>query len=292
MFLKVHAGKECCEIKSLRMQYHLDSDCMFTIMKRSLRKDEYLRQYVLGTHDPDEQFEERLLTDEKLLERLSIVEDEILQDYLSGALSESEREKFEKRFLATDAGRQELQFSKAFNNYLAALPTAEKRMTLQRSWKRFLPPFLRGESPILRISFAMALIVLISIGLFVVLKNRSRERGNVFTATLTPGQVKSIGSREMTVVEVPPGTDLVRLQLAIGEASAQSYHVSLFTDRGEEIFTEDGLQAELTATGKFVSVNVPSSIFSRGDYRLKLSARTSGNQLEEVASYSFRVIRR
>src|SRR5829696_5788311 len=152
-------------------------------MKRSLRKDEYLRQYVLGTHDPDEQFEECLLTDEKLLERLSIVEDEILQDYLSGALSESEREKFEKRFLATDAGRQELQFFKAFNNYFAALNATEKRTPLRRSWKRFLPWFLRGENPILRISFATAIIVLISIGLFAVLKNRSRERGNVFTAT-------------------------------------------------------------------------------------------------------------
>jgi hypothetical protein len=258
-------------------------------MKRSLSKDEYLRQYVLGIHDPDEQFEERLLTDKKLLEQLSIVEDEIVQEYLSGALSESEREKFESRFLATDAGKQALQFSKAFKNYFAGLPAAEKRTPLRRSWKRFLPSFLRGKSPILRISFAMVIIIVVCLGLLVFLRNRSQERGTIFTATLTPGQEKGIGGREMTVVEVPPGTALVRLQLAIGEASAESYHVSLFTDRGAEIFTEDGLQAESTATGKFVSVNVPSSILSRGDYRLKLSARISGNQLEDVASYSFRV---
>jgi len=95
----------------------------------------------------------------------------------------------------------------------------------------------------------------------------------------------------MTVIEVPPGTALVRLQVAIGEASAQSYHVSLFTDQGKEILTEDGLQVEPTAAGKFVSVNVASGILSRGDYRLKLAARISGDQLEEVATYSFRVIR-
>jgi hypothetical protein len=263
-------------------------------MKRSPRKDEYLRQYVLGTHDPEsqEQFEERLLTDEKLLEELSIVEDEIVQDYLSGSLSESEREKFESRFLATDAGKQELQFFSAFNNYFASLPAAEKRTPLPRSWKRFLPSFLRGESPILRISFATAIIILVSTGLFVALRNRSQERGSVFTATLTPGQVKVIGGREMTVVEVPTGTDLVRFQLAIGEASAQSYHVSLFTDKGEEIFSEDRLQAESTGTGKFVSVQAPTSILSRGDYRLKLAARISSDQLEEVATYSFRMIRR
>jgi len=263
-------------------------------MKRSLRKHEYLRQYVLGTDDPESQepFEEHLLTDEKLLEELSIVEDEIVQDYLSGALSESEREKFESRFVATDAGQQELQFFKAFNNYFANLPAAEKRTPLPRSWKRFLPSFLRGESAILRISFATAIIILVSIGLFVAIRSRSQERGTVFTATLTPGQVKGISGREMSVVEVPPGTEFVRLQLAIGETSAQSYHISVFTDKEEEIFTDDGLQAESTATGKFVSVKVPSSILSRGDYRLKLAARISGDQLEEVASYSFRVIRR
>lgn len=262
-------------------------------MKRSLRKDEYLRQYVLGTHDPEtqEQFEERLLTDEKLLEELSIVEDDLVHDYLSGALSESEIEKFENRFLATDAGKQELQFYNAFNNYFACLPAAEKRTPLPRSWKRFLPSFLRGESPILRLSFATAIIILVSIGLFVVLRNRSQERGIVFTATLTPGQVKGIGGREMTVVEVPRGTDRIRLQLAIGEASPQTYNVSLFTDKGEAIFTEAGLQAESTATGKFVSMNVPSNTLSRGDYRLKLATRISSGQLEEVATYSFRVIR-
>lgn len=263
-------------------------------MKRSLRKDEYLRQYVLGIHDPEseEQFEERLLTDEKLLEQLSIVEDQVVQDYLSGTLSESEREKFESRFLATDEGRRELQFFRAYNNYFDSLPATEKRTPLPLSWKRFLPAFLRGESPVLRISFATAIIILVSIGLFVALRNLDQERGTVFTATLTPGQVKVIGGREMSVVDVPPGTDLVRLQLAIGETSAQRYHISLFTDQRKEIFTEDGLQVESTATGKFVSVNVPSSILSRGDYRLKLAARISGDQLEEVASYSFRVIRR
>jgi len=267
---------------------------VYRSMKRSLIKDEYLRQYVLGIHDPEseEQFEERLLTDEKLLEELSRVEDELVQDYLAGALSESERAEFESRFLATDAGRQQLQFFRAFNNYFAALPVAEKGTPLPRSWKRFLPSFLRGESPILRISFAAAIVILVSVSLFVALKNRSQERGPVFTATLTPGQVKVIGGREMTVVDVPAGTDLVRLQLAIGEASAQSYHVSLFTDKGEEIFSEDGRQAEFTATGKFVSPTVPSSILSRGDYRLKLAARNAGDQLEEVATYSFRVIRR
>jgi len=263
-------------------------------MKRNPGKDAYVRQYVLGTHEPEkeEEFEQRLLTDEQLLEELSIVEDELVHDYFSGALSKSERERFENRFLRTAAGRQGLEFLKTSQNYFANLPASEKRTPLPRSWKRFLPAFLRGETPILRVSFATVIIILVFAGLFAVLRNRSNERRSVFSATLVPGQIKNIGGRQMNVVEVPPGIDLIKLQLAIGETIAQSYHISLLADTGEEIFTKDSLPAESTATGIVVSVNVPSDILNRGDYRLKLTSRTSANQSEEVATYSFRVIRR
>jgi hypothetical protein len=113
----------------------------------------------------------------------------------------------------------------------------------------------------------------------------------VFSATLVPGQTKSIGSGQMNVIEVPAGTGLIKLQLAIGETGTQSYHVSIFTDTGAEIFTKDSLPAESTPTGSFVSVDVPARLLNRGDYRLKLTSRASDNQYEEVAAYSFRVIR-
>jgi hypothetical protein len=263
-------------------------------MKRNPRKDKYIRQYVLGTHEPEneEEFEERLLTDEKLLEELSIVEDEVVNDYFSGALSESEREKFEDRFLSTAAGQQELEFVKTSRNYFANLSASEKRTPLPRSWKRFLPAFLRGESPIWRVSFATAIIILVSVGLIAVLRNRSNEGADVFSATLVPGQTKSIGSQQMNVIEVPAGTGLIKLQLAIGETNAQNYRASIFTDTGEEIFSKEYLAVESTTTGSFVSVNVPARLLNRGDYRLKLTSRTSANLSEEIAAYSFRVIRR
>ena len=263
-------------------------------MKRSLKKDEYIREYVLGTHDPENQqeFEERLLTDKRLLEQLSIVEDEVVYDYLSGKLSDLEKEKFENRFLATSAGKRELRFFGALKNHVDNLSPSEQGAPLRQSWKRFLPAFLRNENPWLRVSFATVLLILIFAALFVVLRNRSSEPGAVFTATLAPGQVKTIGGRQMNVVDVPPGTGTINLQMTIGEQSAESYQASLLTDQGEEKFSRDDLHAESGPTDKFVSVSVPAKILTSGDYRLRLRKRVSSDNFEDIANYSFRMIRR
>jgi hypothetical protein len=262
-------------------------------MKRSQIKDEYIRQYVLGTHDPEsqKQFEERLLTDEKLLDQLSIVEDEVVCDYLAGSLSELERDKFENRFLRSAAGKQKLQFFSAIKNHVDNLSPSIQRTPLPLSWKRFLPAFLRGESPWLRLSFAMAAVILVFVGLFAFFRNSFSEHGPVFTTALVPGQVKNIGGRKLNVVEVPAGTGVINLQLAIGEVSAESFHASIFTDTGEEVFTEGALQTESGQDGRFVSLRVPANVLTAGDYRLRLKAYVAGSGLEEVASYSFRVIK-
>jgi hypothetical protein len=263
-------------------------------METSPTKDKYIREYVLGTHDPEyeQQFEEHLLTDERLLEQLSIIEDELVNDYLSGKLSESEKENFENRFLKTSAGKRELRFFGALKNHVDKLSSSEQRTPLPRSWKRFRPAFRRNENPWLRVSFATVLLILIFAALFVVLRNRSSEPSAVFTATLAPGQVKTIGGRPMNVVDVPPGTGVINLQMTIGEQIAESYQASVLTDQGEEKFSRDDLHAESGATDKFVSVSVPAKILTSGDYRLRLRRRVPGDNYEDVASYSFRVIRR
>ncbi len=260
-------------------------------MKRNRIKDEYIREYVLGTHDPENQrhFEERLLTDQNLLEQLSIVEDEVVCDYLAGSLSEVEREKFENRFLSTAKGKQELQLFSAIRHHAKNRLPATERTPLPRSWKRFLPGFLRGENPWLRLSFAMAILILVAVGLVAFFRNPINEHGRVFTAALVPGQIKNIGGRKMNVVEVPQGTEVIDLQLAIGEVSAESFQASMFTDTGEEVFTKDALQAESAPSGKFISLRIPSNVLKAGDYRLRLKASVPEVGVEEVANYSFRV---
>jgi len=262
-------------------------------MKRPLRKRKYIRQYVLGTHDPrhQQQFEERLLTDEKLLEELSTVENELLYDYLSGGLSQSERESFEKGFLATADGERDLQFFRALKNNADSFAPAGDSTLLPRSWKRFLPAFLRGDNIFFKLSIVTVMLILVFAGLFVIFQSQRNQGVTVFTATLGPGTTRMIGGKEMTVVEMPSDIDIVVLQLPIGEQNARSYRASLYTDKGEEKFTQDGLQSESTLTGRIVPLRLPSNILVSGDYRVKVKAHVTDVELEDVASYSFRVVR-
>jgi hypothetical protein len=262
-------------------------------MKRSLKKRKYIRHYVLGTHDPrhQQQFEERLLTDEKLLEELSIVENELLYDYLSGSLSQSERERFEKGFLATADGERDLQFFRALKNHVDSSAPAGDSILLPRSWKRFLPAFLRGDNIFFKLSFVTVILILVFAGLFAFFQNQRNQGVTVFTATLGPGATRMIGGKEITVVEIPSDIDIVVLHLPSGEQNARRYRASLYTDKGEEKFTQDGLQSESTLTGRIVPLRVPANILAPGDFRVKVKAPMTGVELEDVASYSFRVHR-
>jgi hypothetical protein len=263
-------------------------------MKQNPAKKEYIRQYVLGIPDlkEQEQFEERLLSDANLIEQVSIVEDEVVWDYLRNALSETERKSFEDHFLTTPEGRRKLRFFSSFNDQLPDSSMAADFMELPKSWKRFLPEFLRGEGPWLRVSFATAIVVLILGGLLLASqnwRNPPRELA-VFTAALGKSPTKSISSGELPLLDVPPGIDVIELQVPINDSNATSYSASLFTDQGQEKFHQDDLRAE--AAGTLVRVRLPSSILTSGDYRLKLKAHISAAESEEVATHSFRVVRR
>jgi hypothetical protein len=264
-------------------------------MKQNPAK-EHIRQYVLGVLDlqEQEQFEERLLSDAKLLEQVSIVEDEIVWDYLADALSEADKKSFDEHFLTTPHGRLKLQFLRSFNDQLPASSIAADFTDLPRSLKRFLPAFLRGESPWLRISFATAIVVLIVGGLLLARQTWSNppRKLAVFTAALGKSPTKSIDAGELPLVEVPAGMDLIELQIPINRSTATSYSASLFTDQGQEKFHQDDLRLKVTAAGTLVPVQVPSSILTSGDYRLKLRTHISVDKSEEVATHSFRVIRR
>jgi anti-sigma factor RsiW len=55
-----------------------------------------------------------------------MVEDDLIDDYLDGSLSEQESEKFEQHFLATTERREKLRFAKALRRYVADARDREK----------------------------------------------------------------------------------------------------------------------------------------------------------------------
>lgn len=81
-----------------------------------------IRRYLLGEASVEEgqKVEERLLRDADFFERLSLVEDELIDDFVRGELSHHERERFSEFFLFTPERRLKLEILQSLKSYAAA----------------------------------------------------------------------------------------------------------------------------------------------------------------------------
>jgi len=84
-------------------------------MRDDPSSDAVLIRYLLGDLTESEQveIEERAFRDQQYLLEIEAVECDLIDDYVRGTLSESQRRQFEDRFLASAERRRKLKFAKA-----------------------------------------------------------------------------------------------------------------------------------------------------------------------------------
>jgi hypothetical protein len=85
-------------------------------MKQRADSEKLMIRYLLGDVPEDEQIriEERFFTDDEYFEQLLALEDDLIDDYVNGELTDREREQFEEYFLASPTRRQRVEFAKTF----------------------------------------------------------------------------------------------------------------------------------------------------------------------------------
>jgi hypothetical protein len=107
------------------------------------------------------------------------------------------------------------------------------------------------------------------------------KKASYASFVLEPGLSRSGGGYAQ--ISVPPGTDVVRLELALPSAGgdAQTYQATLGTPEKPALWKGAAPREESSAVA-----SVPSSVLLPGDYALELEAGG-----KEVATYSFRVTR-
>src|SRR5688572_18249874 len=103
-------------------------------MTTSRNEQDPIRLYLLGKSDgrDQEEFERRLFADDEFLEEVMAVEDQLIDDFLTGDLTTDEAAMFEKNFLVTEERRQKLRLGKTLRTYakkaseasLKAIPSA------------------------------------------------------------------------------------------------------------------------------------------------------------------------
>ena len=123
-----------------------------------------LRSYLLGEAKPDEQrqIEERLLLDADYVELLVIIEEELVDDYVSNTLPEGERKQFEKHFLTTPKRLHKLKKAKALRRYInkaqpIPVPTLRRESRSKVFWRHphLTPDWRRAIAAMIMLGFAV-----------------------------------------------------------------------------------------------------------------------------------------
>lgn len=87
---------------------------------KETNEQEKLKSYILGTLSDEDRsaIEERIMTDDDYFQTLTVVEEDLIQEYADGNLDTAEREHFEKRILHSADNRQKVKFARALRKYV------------------------------------------------------------------------------------------------------------------------------------------------------------------------------
>jgi hypothetical protein len=136
-----------------------------------------LRRYFLGDLPQEERvrLEDRYLVDVELFEELLAAENDLLDAYVRGELTEAERQQFEMEYLKSPERRDRVDFASA----LSQVPALEEEaLVAHRSslWKKMWAGFsIRQGMPLW--ALATAAVVIVASGSWLLVQNRGLQVG-------------------------------------------------------------------------------------------------------------------
>ncbi len=192
-----------------------------------------VRRYLLGdlTGSDQENCEEKFMTGDTSLAEIEAAEDELLDEYLAGRLTESERAQFEQHFLSTPERQQKLRFAKVFRRYVASHRPAAAEVAASR-----IPPSIFNlQTWTARI--AIVLMISVMAGAWFYLRSPKQPPSYaVVTLSLSPS-TRAAGASD-TLITLPDSVGSLRANLLLPEeARATNYRVEVESDTGEAIPT-------------------------------------------------------
>jgi len=261
-------------------------------------------QYLLGQARSEDVplLEEKLVTDSEFFEELLIAEDELIDQYLSHELSESEREQFNNHFLSTPERQRKLRFGQAFSAYADAVEPVSEQNTVRPKVINDIPDvpepppkpwyfrFLPSQKPLLAYSLTAAVVLIAGTFALIGLNSLRTSRGSTLAVVLAPGGPSRSGGEEIKTISVPSDVGTLQVQLLLRGDDYTSYDVTLRDDRAK-IWSVDHLRARIEGGSKSITAEIPAKLLTAGDYQIKLAGQPANGVPESVDSYHFRIVR-
>jgi len=249
----------------------------------SASNQDVLRLYLLGAADAGSQddIEQRLFSDDQVFwERLSIAEDDLIDDYAARALDEDARRQFETHFLCTAERRDKLQFALALREY-AREERADRTGAV--SW-------LRAPSALPRWAVAAAASLLVLVPGVIWQFAPGGRTPAVVSVSLAPGMLRDAGAEIARVVPAP-GCQVMHLDLTAGSEPYSGYAATVFGVNGEAIWSQHKLSGVRREGAIAVRLTLPCDLLPEGDYWVRLSGLSPGQEPAPLDRYDIRVLR-
>lgn len=266
-----------------------------------------IRHYLLGELEPvaREQVEQRLMTDGDYKEEVLIVEEELLEDYVSGALDQRERDLFLKNYLTTPLQKQKLRIAQALDKRATQSAARPAGISGWPNVIRRLVDAFRTRKLFLQLSWAAAVLVLVG-GAFIAfsfwrsaraLQAELMRLNGAGSYVLDPDRsVSQLSLSALTLrdpgnlptVTITKETQVVQLRIPQSQNQSPAYLAILKDSNNREVLSLSGLTIRNLNDSRMLVLQLPAGIFSTGDYLLTIRDQNSS---EDLADYSFRVLR-
>jgi hypothetical protein len=293
--------------------------------------DQQLVRYLLGQLSPDEadRIDELSVVDDDIASRLRLVEDDLVDAYVRGALSGDTLQRFESYYLSSPLRRHRVTFARQFVSAVdRAHPTAASRTDLRTARPRWLPALAAAAAILLAVCAGLLYqSVRLGRGLAmaetarVALDQRTRElerqlaelRAANRTAlndlaaaretTAAPPQdalqialvllpqTRDLGP--VPTLAVPPGVGRIGFELRLESGDYARYQVGLRGLATNRVVWRSGWASPKTTTdGSSIQIALPSELLKPQHYTFDLAGRGPDGGAEVVGSYTFEIVPR
>jgi len=135
-------------------------------MATDLNNETLIARYLLGELSEEQQIEieDRAFADTDYLASVTAVENDLIDEYVRNELSGAERQRFEKRFLASAERRKRVDFARALAGVMSEQAVPKNIVvpeTRSGSWLDSIYAFINGLTPAAKMAFVSAVPLLV-----------------------------------------------------------------------------------------------------------------------------------
>jgi hypothetical protein len=272
-------------------------------------EDLRMRQFLLGELDEKEreELEQLVLSEGNTRDKLSMAEDDLIEEYLEGSLQGDARERFLCEFLSIPHQRNKLRIAKSLRRFaregelepVEAHPVPEPHAL----------PFYRN--PLVYVPAAAAVVVAVTIGAVwyaqyrgnIARENRRQEIERELAQLNRAGEPNLPVDQVSTIIVLPFSprsvvassssnlqSRVLELWLIPGTGQSETYEALLEKVGSQDKFRIPNLRLqERASNAKAVRLKIPTHLLTPGTYKVRLTGLSADGKTASPSEYNFEI---